>query len=52
MKIKEIEKQYGVDFGLRKDKNLSEYLKEQGYPYLSKALTSIKKINEKLHKKT
>ncbi len=33
-----IEKKYGADFGVRSDKKLGNYLKEQGYPSLSKLL--------------
>ncbi len=39
--IKTIEKKYGVDFGVRSDKRLGTYLKEEGYPSLSKALEKI-----------
>lgn len=41
-KIGTVEKQYGVDFGVRADKKLGNYLKEQGYPSLSKLLQSKK----------
>ena len=37
-KISTIEKQYGVDLGVRGDMNLGTYLKEKGYPSLSKML--------------
>lgn len=37
-KIGTIEKQYNRDFGVRSDKKLGNYLKEQGYPSLSKLL--------------
>jgi len=33
-----IEKKYGRDFGVRSDKHLGTYLKEKGYPSLSKLL--------------
>ena len=33
-----IEKQYGVDFGVRSNMKLGNYLKEKGYPSLSKAV--------------
>ncbi|MBU2524345.1 hypothetical protein KKG71_04080 [Patescibacteria group bacterium] len=33
-----IEKMYGKDFGVRNDKKLGNYLKEIGYPSLSKLL--------------
>jgi len=35
-----IEKKYGKDFGVRSDKHLSTYLKEKGYPSLSKLIKS------------
>jgi len=41
--IKTIEKKYGVDFGVRSDKKLGTYLKEEGLPSLSKALDKIQK---------
>ena len=34
-KIGTVEKQYGRDFGVRSDKKLGNYLKEQGYKSLS-----------------
>ena len=37
-KIGTIEQQYGVDFGVRPDKKLGNYLKDKGYNSLSKAL--------------
>ena len=37
-KIGTIEKKYGRDFGVRSDKKLGNYLKEQGFPSLSKLL--------------
>ena len=37
-KISTIEKQYGVDLGVRGDMKLGNYLKEKGYPSLSKML--------------
>ncbi len=33
-----VEKQYGKDFGVRSDKQLGNYLKEQGYNSLSELL--------------
>lgn len=42
-KIGSIEKQYGVDFGVRSDKKLGQYLKEKGLPSLSKALKEADK---------
>lgn len=35
-----IEKKYGRDFGVRSDKHLGTYLKERGYPSLSKLIQS------------
>jgi len=35
-----IEKKYGRDFGVRSDKHLGTYLKEKGYPSLSKLIKS------------
>ncbi len=46
-KMGNIEKKYGVDFGVRSDKKLGNYLKEQGYPSLSKLLQSKKDGKEK-----
>ncbi|MEM9336632.1 MAG: hypothetical protein AAGA35_02150 [Patescibacteria group bacterium] len=37
-KIGTIEKKYGRDFGVRSDKQLGNFLKEKGYPSLSKLL--------------
>ena len=37
-KISTIEKQYGVDLGVRGDMKLGTYLEEKGYPSLSKML--------------
>jgi len=39
-KIGTVEKQYGRDFGVRSDKKLGSYLKEQGYSSLSDLLTN------------
>lgn len=39
-KVGTIEKQYGRDFGVRSDKQLGNYLKEQGYSSLSRLLKS------------
>ncbi len=41
--IKNIEKKYDVDFGVRDDMKLETYLKKEGLPSLSKALRDIKK---------
>ena len=38
-KIGTIEKQYGKDFGVRSDKKLGNFLREQGYPSLSRLLS-------------
>jgi len=35
-----IEKKYGKDFGVRSDKHIGTYLKEKGYPSLSKLIKS------------
>lgn len=37
-KMGTIEKKYGKDFGVRSDKHLGVFLKESGYPSLSKLL--------------
>ena len=37
-KVSTVEKQYGVDLGVRGDMKLGNYLKKQGYPSLSKIL--------------
>ncbi len=37
-KMGTVEKKYGRDFGVRSDKKLENFLKEQGYPSLSKLL--------------
>ncbi len=37
-KISTIEKTYGVDLGVRGDMKLGNYLKDKGYPSLSKML--------------
>ena len=47
-KIGTIEKNYGVDLGTRSDKKLGTYLKEKGFPSLSKAL---KRAENKPYKK-
>ena len=33
-----IEKQYGVDFGVKSNMKLGNYLRQKGYPSLSKAV--------------
>ncbi len=45
--ISTIEKQYGVDFGVRSDKKLGTYLKEEGFSSLSKALERAEKITKR-----
>ncbi len=37
-KVSTIEKTYGIDLGVRGDMKLGNYLKEKGYPSLSKML--------------
>ena len=44
--IKNIEKTYGVDFGVRGDTKLSTYLKNEGLPSLSKALKKVTDSDE------
>lgn len=41
-KIGTIEKKYARDFGVRSDKKLGNYLKEKGFPSLSKLLNETK----------
>ena len=41
-KMGTIEKKYGHDFGVRSDKKLGNYLKEQGFPSLTKLLNEKK----------
>jgi len=42
-RIGTIEKEYGVDFGVRGDTKLATYLEESGFPSLSKALKKVSK---------
>lgn len=42
-RIGTIEKEYGVDFGVRSDTKLATYLEENGVPSLSKALKKLNK---------
>lgn len=42
-KMGTIEKKYDRDFGVRSDKKLGTYLKEQGFPSLSKLLNASRK---------
>lgn len=44
-KIITIEKKYDRDFGVRSDKQLGNFLKEQGFPSLSKLLKETKPKN-------
>lgn len=46
-KIASIEKQYGVDFGVRSDMKLGKYLKQEGFPSLSKALDRAERNTRK-----
>ena len=47
-RLETIEKQYNVDFGKRGDMKLESYLKEEGFPSLSKAIEiAHKSANEK-----
>ncbi|MDO8511858.1 MAG: hypothetical protein Q7S57_01180 [bacterium] len=41
-KMGNIEKQYSRDFGVRSDKKLGNYLKEKGFPSLSKLIENAK----------
>lgn len=42
-KIGTVERRYDRDFGVRSDKKLGNYLKEQGFPSLSKLLRATDK---------
>ncbi len=42
-KIGTVEKTYGVNFEVRSDKKLGQFLKENGFPSLSKALEQARK---------
>lgn len=42
-KMGTIERIYGKDFGIRSDKKLGSFLKEKGYPSLSKLLKNENK---------
>lgn len=44
-RIGTIEKQYGVDLGVRSDKKLGNYLREKGYPSLSQAVKVARRKN-------
>lgn len=41
--IGNLEKKYGVNFGVRSDMKLETYLKKEGVPSLSKAVKKLKK---------
>ena len=42
-KMGSVEKQHGVDFGVRSDKELGKFLKETGFSSLTKALKQARK---------
>jgi hypothetical protein len=42
-RIDTIEKTYGINFGVRGDTKLETYLKDSGFPSLSKALKAVNK---------
>lgn len=42
-KLSQIEKEYGVDFGVSSDMELSAYLNKQGFPSLAKCLMKLEK---------
>ncbi len=46
-KMGTIEKQYGKNFGVRSDKKLGSYLKEQGYSSLTKLISRDKSKSKK-----
>lgn len=50
-KISTVEKQYGVDFGVRSDMKLGNYLEQKGFPSLSKALNRAERSTKKGVKK-
>lgn len=41
-RVDTIEKRYGVDLGARSDKQIGNYLREKGYPSLSRMLRDKK----------
>ncbi|MDD3607427.1 MAG: hypothetical protein PHQ20_01370 [Candidatus Moranbacteria bacterium] len=41
--VRNLEKKYGVDFGVRSDMKLETYLKKEGVPSLSEAVKKLKK---------
>lgn len=46
-KIATVEKTYGVDFGVRSDMKLGKFLKDNGFPSLSKAIRKIDQAQRK-----
>lgn len=46
-KMGTVEKKYDVDFGVRSDKKLGNYLKERGFPSLSKLLDASSRKKSK-----
>ena len=42
-KVGSVEKQYGVDFGVRSDMKLGKFLKDSGFPSLSKAIEKTRR---------
>jgi hypothetical protein len=46
-KIGTIEKKYGVDFGVRQDMKLGNYLEKEGLSSMSQALRNIEKRSSK-----
>jgi len=46
-RIGTVEKQYGVDFNVRPDMKLGNYLKKEGFSSLSKALNRAEKSTRK-----
>jgi hypothetical protein len=49
-RVGNIEKQYGVDFGVRSDMKLSTYLSRKGLNSMGKALENIEKKKKKYDK--
>ena len=47
MNIGKIEKEYSVNFGVRSDMKLDNYLKKEGLLFMSKALKNINNLNNK-----
>lgn len=46
-----VEKKYGIDFGVRSDMKLGKFLKESGFPSLSKALDEVSRIQKSQRKR-